>query len=432
MYHCKDTNWLGSINADKYFRALFFSSCPISCSRLTGFCLLIAIFLLTGCYATTGGVFDNSTGLVGPEGSSASEKEAPVRAIQKELEVIIPVFDPNIPEDPDEWEKEGIWPELRRVESVNFALEMKQALEETNQLGAVRVTPDRKVTGDIYVVGKINESNGEDVGINIRVISIDGKSWLSKNYSHQVEGYFFTNIRNKDKSAYYPVFEKAAIDIVKALKSKESDYLKTINQLAEVRFGHSMSDDSFAQFLKFRGNQVELVQAPSSDDPMLNRIHQYRVEDQLFTDHMQQNYYDFAQKVGPSYKAWQEAAYSENKARREAKKDAVLKALAGILAIGLAVASDSESSGGEAVKAGAVVAGGALLASSVQSYQEAKFHQEALMELGKSVDVQVTPQVVELEERTIKLTGGMAEQFDQWRAALKRVFAEERTPDRQL
>ncbi len=395
---------------------------------VTGYCLLAVILLLAGCNATTGRALNDSAIRVGPQTSSAAKEQVPVRAIHKELEVIVPVFDPNIPEDSEE----GIWPELRRVESVRFAIEMKRALEETEQLGAVRVTPDQQVTGALYVIGRINESNGEDVGINIRAISMDGKTWLSKNYSHRVDGYFFDNLRNKGKSAYYPIFQEAAADIVRQLKSKRSDYLEMINQLTEVRFGHSMSEDSFAQFLEFRGNQVKLVQAPASNDPMLKRIHKYRVEDQLFMDRMQQGYDDFAQQVAPSYEAWQEAAYTENKARREARKATLIKAVTGVLAIGLAVASDSDSTGGAVAETSAVLAGGALLASSVQSYQEAKFHQEALMELGQSVDTQVAPQVIAFEEKTIKLTGDMAQQFDQWRAALKRIYAEEQTPDRQL
>ena len=428
MRYLENTKWLSFRKS--YERLSLLCRSPIQ--LLTSLCPFIAILLLSGCIATTGGLFGNSTVAVGPESSSVPEAQAQVRAIQKELEVIVPVFDPNIPEDSKKWKKQGIWPELRRVESVNFALKMKKALEETNQLGAVRVTPDAKVTGDIYVIGKINKSNGEDVEINVKVLSIDGKTWLNKNYKHRVDEYFFTSIRNKDNNAYYPVFEKAAVDIVKTLEAKKYSYLKTLNQLTEVRFGYFMSDDSFAQFLKFRGKQVELVQAPSDDAPMLKRIHQYRVEDQLFIDSMQHNYDDFNQKVALSYRTWQEAAYPEAKARREAQSKAALKALAAILLIGVAASSDSDSSGGIAAETGAVVAGAMLLGSSAHSYKEAKFHQETLMELGKSVDVQVAPQVVEFEEKTIELTGDMAEQFEQWRAALKRIYAEERTPDKQL
>ncbi len=403
--------------------------------------LLSVTLLLSGCYATTGSSLSRgSVTEVGPESSSkimstSKKRSLSVRSIQKELEVIVPVFDPNIPEDPDTWEKKGIWPELRRVESINFALKMKKALEDTEQLGAVRVTPDQKVSGDLYVIGTIDKSNGEDVAINIKVVGIDGTSWLNKNYKHQVDEYFYTSIRNQGKNSYDPVFEQAAADIVKQLRNKDQSYLKELNRLTEVRFAYSMSDESFEQFLKFRGSRVELIQAPADNDPMFKRIHQYRVEDQLFTDKMQQYYYDFDQKVEVSYKAWQEAAFSASKASREAKSKATWQALAGILAIGLgavAASNNNNYSVGTVASVGAITTGAVLLSSSVQNYRESKFHHETLMELGKSVDVEIAPQVIEFEEKTIELTGDATAQFNQWRAALRRIYAEEQTPDIQL
>ncbi|MBC6414114.1 MAG: hypothetical protein GDA45_04165 [Chromatiales bacterium] len=401
---------------------------------------LFAMLVLSGCYASKStSLLEDSAVSVGPQSSSQltatpQQTRTTQRTIQKEIEVIIPVFDPNIPEDPKTREKKGIWPELRRVEAVNFALHMKKALEDTEQLGAVRVTPDQKVTGDLYVIGKIIESTGEDVSINIKAIGIDGKSWLNKNYQHRVDEYTFTSVRNKDKSPYDPVFEQAADDIAAQLRNKDQAYLSELNQLTEIRFGYSMSDESFRQFLKFRGDRVELVQAPADSDPMLQRIHQYRVEDQLFTDKMQQYYYDFDQKIDASYKTWQEAAFNASKAQREAKSKATWQALAGILAIGLGAvaASNSNSNFSTGASIGAVATGAVLLSNSAQNFKESKFHQETLMELGASIDVQVAPQVIEFEEQTVELTGDAATQFNQWRAALKKIYAEEQTPAVQL
>ena len=411
----------------------------------TWIALLSIVCLLNGCYAGKNtSLFGDSSTAVGPESSSdlmtTSQQESltasSIRPIQKEIEVIVPVFDPNIPQDPATIEKKGIWPELRRVESIDFALKMKKALEDSGQLGAVRVTPDQKVAGDLYVIGKIIKSNGEDVAINIKVISIDGKRWLNKDYKHRVDEYTRTSVRNKDKSPYDPVFEQATADIIEQLRNKNQAYLNELNQLTDIRFGYSMSDKSFKQFLKFRGNQVELVQAPADNDPMLRRIHQYRIEDQLFTDKMQQYYYDFNQKTAASYKTWQEAAFSASKAQRETKTKAAWQALAGILAIGLGavVASNNNNySTGEAVASvGAITAGAVLLSSSVSNYKESKFHQETLMELGQSIDVEVAPQVIEFEEKTVELTGNATSQFNQWRAALKKIYTEEQTPAIQL
>ena len=412
-------------------------------TSLAVFYLLLSVtLLLNGCYAIKDSLTFEGTSVdeVGPESSTKimttpGEQSLSGHRIQKELEIIVPVFDPNIPKDPNKRKKEGIWPELRRVESVNFALNMKKALENTNQVGAVRVTPNRKVAGDLYVIGKINESNGEDVAIHIKVVSVDGRIWLKKNYKHRVDEYFYTSVRNQGKSPYDPVFKKAAADIVEQLRRKDQSYLEEINQLTEVRFAYSMSDESFRKFLNFNDGPIKLVQAPADNDPMFKRIHQYRVEDQLFTDKMQQYYYDFDQKVKTSYKTWQEAALSAVKAQREARIEAIWRASAGIAAIGLSAiigAKQGDSTAGKILSGGVALTGTGLLVSGALNYEESKFHYETLMELGKSIDVDVAPQVIEFEEKNIKLNGDATAQFNQWRGALRKIYAEEKTPDKQL
>ena len=86
----------------------------------------------------------------------------------------------NIPfhENMTDDQKATIWPELRRAESTKFALMMKRALENTEAFGAVRVVPNQNSTGDLYVLGKIDESTGEDIEIDIKVVDISGKTWL--------------------------------------------------------------------------------------------------------------------------------------------------------------------------------------------------------------------------------------------------------------
>ena len=57
---------------------------------------------------------------------------------------------------------------------------------------------------------------------------------------------------------------------------------------------------------------------------------------------------------------------------------------------------------------------------------------DALAELGESIDMELAPQVIEFEKKTVELTGTAREQFAQWRAFLKKIYAQESVPDVQL
>jgi len=404
--------------------------------------LVAGTMFLSGCAVGTGG---SSNVSVGPQASSSYEKkeqaeEIPV--VQKpKLDIIIPVFDPGLPDDAKEYKKKGIWPELRRAEASRFAYKMKLAIEETGAFGAVRVMPDATATGDLYVVGKINESNGEEVDINIRVYDISGKQWFDKSFDHDVGEKFYSNVRNKGKDPYDPVFKQAADRLVKELKGHKDKDLTQLQALTNLRFGANFSEEAFSRYLKVKGDKVSLVGYPDEGDSMLQRVKAIRVRDQLYVDRMQPYYEQFSQKMDQSYALWQKQSSMELNAARDARNAAIGKAAAGVGLIALSVlaaiaGANSNSTGGfVAGTTGAVVAGQVgvgMLGEVSKMSEESKFHRDALNELGASINGEMAPQVVNFEKTTTELTGSAKEQFAKWRAFLKRLYEQEATPDVQL
>ena len=387
--------------------------------------LAVALAALAGC-AGTGTTTGPAVGprIDPPAGATAS----PYQGVR--LDVIVPVFDPGLPEDPDDYEKEGIWPELRRAEASRFAVALKQALQATGAFGDVRVSPDAEATGDLYVIGAIEKSDGQDIKIAVDVVDIGGTRWMRDRYKHRVKEYFWRNPRNAGKDPYQPVFDEVAGDIARLVKERSTEELTTLRHITEVRFARTFSEDAFAKYIEERSGRTTLTALPDRNDPMLERIRAIRVRDGLFMDRMQTHYAAFAQRTDTSYAAWQEHSLTEVKARNEARGTAIWQgALGAALAVGGVYAAVKGSrdydAGAELVGIGSAIAGGVLIAKSLENSAEGKVHAEALSELGDSLDVEVAPQVVELEDTTVELTGDAREQFRQWRLFLKQVYAEE-------
>ena len=394
--------------------------------------LCTALAVLAGC-ATMGTTPGPS---VGPRGaSSTAAQDGAYQGVR--LDVIVPIFDPGLPDDPDDYEKEGVWPELRRAEANRFALALKQALQDTQVFGDIRVSPDTEATGDLYVIGAIEKSDGQDVKLAIEVVDIGGKRWTRKRYRHRVKEHFWRDPRNVGKDPYQPVFDEAAANIAKIVKKRSPRELAELRHIAEIRFAKSFSEDAFAEYVEERGGRVTLSALPDRDDPMLARTRAIRVREGLFMDRMQTHYAEFAQRTDTGYTAWQEHSLTEVKARNEARGRALVQGVLGAaLAVGGAYAAvkgdKNYNSGQEVAGVTAAIVGGVLIAKSFESSSEGKVHAEALTELGESLDVEVAPQVVELEGTTAELTGDAREQFRQWRAFLRRIYAEERTPEKTL
>jgi hypothetical protein len=70
--------------------------------------------------------------------------------------------------------------------------------------------------------------------------------------------------------------------------------------------------------------------------------------------------------------------------------------------------------------------GGAyMVKSGLDKRNEAAIHVEALEELGGSLEAEITPQIIQLDDQTITLTGNVQDQYAQWRALLDDIYESE-------
>ena len=389
-------------------------------------CLISVIALISGCATTTGGY------AVGPRSESENKNSGiPKEITSTQLSILVPIFEPNIPKNSDDYKRKGIWPELRRAEANRFSVKLRDALTDTGAFGAVRVSPDDTATAHLYVHGKILQSNGEDIHFSVSVMDIAGKRLLKKTYKHRVSEYAFNDPRKKGVDVYEPIFTKVAIDVVKLTKKLKTKYITQLNGIEEMRFAESFSPDYFSGYISSRYKATKLIGFPADNDPMLQRVRSLRVRDQMFIDNIQVDYDDFSQTMNADYSTWQKQAFYESKAAREAKSAANAQMFVGILAVaaGASAASNSNSRGGYDRGLALATVGVASIASGVQKSKDSKAHMESLSEIGRSLNIQLAPKVIEMEDRTIELTGTASEQYTSWRGYLREIYLSEQTPE---
>ncbi len=350
---------------------------------------------------------------------------------QRSLNIIIPAFDPGTDEEDEE-----VFEELRNFESRRFAVKLKLALENTNKVGAVRVTPNTSASGQIYVLGKIKQSNGQKVKIKVKVIDAAGKKIMDKNFSKKIKSSHFSNIRTKNTDAYNELFEEVALKVVEKLQKLDSIEVNKLVNISDLRFGSEFSPESFNAYLSKKKNKYKLVALPSEDDPMWQRVNSIKVREQLFVDSLQSHYDKFVSSSNQSYILWQSQSYNEILAEREAKKKAIGRGVLGVLSIAAAVASasspyknDNYDYKGEVAMA---TLGGKLLEDAAKFKAEAKMHRDSINELGSSIDSELAPNIIEFENKTIELSGNAKQQFIEWRKFLQKMYELEKTPDVQL
>ena len=376
--------------------------------------LLLALSLLTGCVTET--VKSTSVPVL-----DAPETPVPDAEL---LDVGVVILDPGISSVEDE---EQVYPEVRRAEATFMATELADVLAEQGGWGAVRVVPDERQFSDLLVRGTILQSDGEALELKIRVSDARGTVWLDKRYTGITSRYAYEQGTRTKQDPFLSVYRMIANDMLAAFQRLPADERTTIRRVAEMRFARDFASGAFADYLnEDPSGQVTLRRLPSEEDPMLARVRGLRQRHYVFVDTLQGHYTGFSDDMYAPYQEWRKASYEETVALRELESEAKREMIAGGAAIlaGI-VAQSSGSSMTRSAGAIGVVGGGALLKRGLEKRAESNIHSLALEELGQSLDAEITPRVIELEDRTVRLTGNVEDQYDQWRELLADIYAAE-------
>jgi len=376
--------------------------------------LMFGVTLLTGCVSET----VKSTQVPALAAPDTLTPEAEL------LDVGVVILDPGISTVEDE---PLVYPEVRRAEATFMATELTQVLTEQGGWGAVRVVPDDRQFSDLLVKGTIMRSDGEALELKIVVSDARGMVWLDKRYTGVTSRYAYEKGTRVKQDPFLAVYRMIANDMLQKFNGVPAAERAEIRQVAEMRFARDFASGAFADYLQEdETGRISLRRLPAEDDPMLNRVRGLRQRHYVFVDTLQGHYTGFSEEMYEPYQEWRKASYEETVALRELESEAQREMIAGGAAIiaGI-VAQTSGSRTTRSAGAVGVIGGGALLKSGLEKRAESKIHSLALEELGQSLDAEITPRVIELEDRTVQLSGNVEDQYDQWRELLADIYAAE-------
>ena len=376
--------------------------------------LLALIGVLAGCVTET--VKTTSVPALATYESALSDDEI--------LDIAVAVFNPGLAEaDVDE----NIYPEIRRAEATFIARELALVLDDQGVWGASRVVPSADYISDVVVSGSIEQSDGESLVLNIQATDARGRVWLDKAYSGSTSRYAYQQTQRVQRDPFLGVYRKIANDLILAFKALSREERLAIRNVARLKFAQSFAPDAFADYLQTDDSNItRAVRLPAESDPMMTRISAIQQRNHVFVDTLQGHYDNFSGNMEAPYNEWRRLSYDETVALRELQAEARMQLIAGGLSL-LAGVAAATSDNRDTRTAGAVgiYAGGSLVKSGLERRAEAKIHSLALEELGQSLEAEITPQVIELEDRTVQLSGSIEDQYSQWREILSDIYAAE-------
>ncbi|WP_226667837.1 hypothetical protein [Microbulbifer aggregans] len=390
---------------------------PIKHLRTACCTLVFSLLTLVGC--TTTEVRTTAYTPLTVEDAAISENRL--------LDVGIVQFNAGLDQQEDVEEDDLVFPELRRAESRYIAVTLADAIQSSNGWGAVRVIPSERTNIDVTVNGTIVQSDGETLTVEVTVTDSRGQKWFTKQYTEQASHYAYDRKHPTEGDAFQGIYNRVANDMLIYRQGLSDQYIAELRTISEIKFARSFSPGAFDRYLTEDNDGLyQLTALPAENDPMLMRVRRIRERDYLFVDTLQGYYDTFVKSMETPYQEWRAMSYEEVKQMRELKRKARNNTIMGVAAIvgGIAAAG---AGGGAARQAGnvAVAGGGYLVKSGFDRRSEAKMHIEALQELGDSMEAEVEPRIVELEDRTVTLSGSVENQYRQWREILKEIYQAE-------
>ena len=344
------------------------------------------------------------------------------------LDVGVSLFDPGIDEFLGD-DEDTANPEIRVAESRYAPYLLAETLQRSANWGIVRVMPNSESPMDVQVNGTILRSNGEAMIIRVEVNDSRGRHWYTEEYEEVISQFSYDPQNRQKNDPFQAIYNKIANDLL-AYRQRNIDAseVQEIRTVSELLFAQRFSDDAFGNYLaRDRNGEYQLTALPADNDPLLDRIRSIRERDFMFIDTVQDYFATYVRQMRLPYDSWREQSYQETITLRELEASARRRFIAGAAAVvgGIAAASNGGNWATQAGGATAVGAGAFLVKSGFDKQAEARIHMQALEELGESLENAVAPQVINLDDRTITLSGSVEEQYGQWRDILADLYAAE-------
>lgn len=356
------------------------------------------------------------------------------------LDVGVRALDPGVPEqiadDEDKLAKKRIYPDIRAAESRFMATMLRSTLEASSQWGAVRVVPDNAEFVDVLVSGDIIESTGARLAVDVTVTDSTGRVWFAnRRYESPADiGSYKTDAALKARDPFQNVYSQIANDMLAAREELSAEQRREIRRVTELRFASDLAPDAMQGYLaKDSRGIVKVARLPADNDPIAERIERIRERDAGVIDTVDGYYANFAEQMRDSYGGWRRSSYEEIDKEERLRSQARTRTILGAAAVLAAVFVPGQCQSYDyncrrlenATRTAGTLGGTAAVLSGLKKFSDARVAAQAVKELSQSFQAEVAPQVIDVEGRTLRLTGTAEEQYREWRKMLRDLYLEE-------
>jgi hypothetical protein len=314
------------------------------------------------------------------------------------LDIGLAVFESGVPEDPTHLKELGIFPRIREAEARFIPFALRRTLVAMDQWGPVRVLPNPDPGTELLVTGRIIESDG--ISLKLQLVAVDsrGVEWVNQEYSETSSEGVYLSQQTQKQRPFQKLYDRFAADINAVASQLSSAEIDKISQLSLLRYAGELAPAAFASYYtQTETGEYQLLRLPAEDDPMLARIQRVREKEYVFIDTVDEQYAALFTKMAPTYDLWR-----QYKREQSLYEDAHEDRLAG--------RSKKPKGSYEAMK------------QTYSAYRWSKIQQQESARLATGFNNEVEPTIMNLQGRVIELEGSLEDQYREWRKILHAIY----------
>jgi hypothetical protein len=314
------------------------------------------------------------------------------------LDIGLAVFDAGIPEDPTHHKDLGIFPQIREAEARYLPFALRQTLVETNLWGPVRVLPDPAPGTELLITGRIINSDGISLEVQVRAVDSRGVEWINKVYLESSSEDDYQSQLAVTERPFQELYSHVAADIHAVASQLSTAQMDKINQLSLLRYAGALAPAAFGGYYTLtEEGQYQILRLPAEDDPMLERIKRVREQEYVFIDTVDEQYASLFDNMAPTYDLWrqynrEQALYQDAHEERIADR------------------SKKHRRSYQGMK------------QTYNNYRWSKIQEQEAARLATGFNNEVEPTIMRLQGRVIELEGSLEDQYREWRKLLHSIY----------
>ncbi len=302
-----------------------------------------------------------------------------------------------------------VFSEIRDNERHFLPYLLRNTLLQSNQWGAVRVLPLSDPSVDLTVKGRIHQSDGTRLVLEVEVKDSSGKVWLDDVYvDNSIADDYPDSTRLRSASQlqsddiiepFEDIYQRISNDLLAMRNAMSEDELTNLRRVSNLVYASDLAPESFAHMLATDDNGLlQAIRLPAGDDPMAQRVEEMRLRHHLFIDTVDEYYEALYNQMEASYLVWRRYSYDQIEEFDAPEQQTVDQSL---------FSSTNNS---------------LTLIQHYNRYRWSKIYEQEFLELADSFSQELAPAILELNKNIHGLSGTMKEQYIQWRRILQQLF----------